>query len=186
MAALGAVGAGLQAAMLLARGRPEGLRYVEPGLAGARRSFWAVLVCLPLFAGLRFAGWTASASPAHACASDLFGYVIGWVGFAALSHSLVAMLGRERAWPRYIAAWNWCNVAQYVLLLIAAVPALFGAAAWLQQSAGLVAVGWAVWLEWYAARLTLGVGPLTAALLTGIDLLLGVVLGNLAATWSGS
>ena len=38
MAALAAMSAGLQAAMLLAQGRPEGLRYVEPGLDGARRS----------------------------------------------------------------------------------------------------------------------------------------------------
>lgn len=178
MAALGAVGAGLQAAMLLAQGRPEGLRYVEAGLDGARRSFWAVLICFPLFVAVRFTDWSMAPAPAHACAADLLGYVIGWSGFALASRPIVAWIGRDGRWPRFIAAWNWCNVVQYVLLLAAAVPGLLGAPTWLQQSAGLVGVGWAVWLEWYAARLTLAVGPLTAAALTGIDLLLGIALAN--------
>ena len=70
---------------------------------------------------------------------------------------------------------------QYVLLLVAVVPGLLGAPGWLQQAAGLVAVGWAVWLEWYAARLTLDVGPLPAAALTGLDLLLGAMLASAIA-----
>lgn len=181
MAALGAVGAGLQAAMLLAQGRPEGLRYVETGLDGARRSFWAVLVCVPLFVALRVPEWTGSAVSAHVWGVDLLGYLVGWLGFALLSRPLVAWIGREGRWPRYITAWNWCNVAQYVLLLAAAVPGFLGAPAWAQQSAGLVAVGWALWLEWYAARLTLEVGPLAAAALTGVDLLLGVALASITA-----
>ena len=178
MAASGAVGAGLQAAMLLAQGRREGLRYVEPGLAGARRSFWAALICLPPFAVLRIGDWLAAAAPAQLAAADLLGYVAGWAGYALLTRPLAGWLGRAEHWPRFVTAWNWCNVVQYTLLLVAAVPDWLGAPDWVRQTAGLIAIGWAVWLEWYAARLTLEVGALAAAALTGLDLLLGLALAS--------
>lgn len=178
MAAIGSVGAGLQAAMLLAQGRPEGLRYVEPGLAGARRSFWAALICLPLFAALRIADWSGSSQPAQLASADVLGFVVGWAGYALLSRPLVGWFGRAEHWPRFITAWNWCNVVQYLLLLAAALPGWFGAPEWARQAAGLIAIGWAVWLEWYAARLTLEVGPFVAAALVGLDLLVGVVLAT--------
>jgi hypothetical protein len=147
VAAFASVTAGLQTAMLLARGRPEALQHVEPGLDGARRSFWAAAVCLPLFVGLRIADWLGASLPLHAFTLDFFSYVAGWAGFALLSRPLVAAIGRAERWPRFIAAWNWCNVAQYVLLVLAAGPEWLGAPAWVDQSVGLIAVGWAVWLE---------------------------------------
>jgi hypothetical protein len=176
MVAIAALGAGLQAAMLLAQGRPEGLRYVEPGLAGARRSFWAAAICLPIFAALRVADWTAAAMPGHLGVADVLGYVVGWAAYALLTRPVVAWLGRTQHWPRFVTAWNWCNVVQYVLLLAAAVPGWLGAPEWTRQAAALIAIGWAIWLEWYAARLTLEVGPFAAAALTALDLLLGIVL----------
>jgi hypothetical protein len=185
MAALGSVSAGIQGAVLLAQGRPEGLRYVEPGLDGARRSFWAALICLPMFVALRYADWAHVALPAHVASLDVCGYLIGWVGFALLSRPLVTALGREARWTRFIAAWNWCNVVQYVLLLVATSPGLCGAPPWAQQSAGLIAIGWAVWLEWYAARLTLDAGPLAAAALTCVDLLIGLALSGAISTLVG-
>jgi len=175
VAALASVTAGLHAAVLLARGRPEALRYVEPGLDGARRSFWAVAVCLPLFAALRLADWLGGGAPVHAAALDLLGYVAGWAGFALLSRPLVAGLGRAEHWPRFIAAWNWCNLAQYVLLVLAAAPGWLGAPAWADQAVGLVGVGW-------AARLTLDVGKLAAAGLTAVDLLLGLALAGITGS----
>lgn len=186
LAALGSVGAGIQGAVLLAQGRPEGLRYLQPGLEGARRSFWAVLICLPMFIALRYVDWLHGPAPGHAGALDVFGYLIGWAGFALLSRPLAAAIGREGRWPGFIAAWNWCNVVQYVLLMAAAVPVLCGAPAWAGQTAGLVAIGWAVWLEWYAARLTLDTGPLAAAALTCLDLLIGLALSGAIATLLGS
>ncbi|SRR5579875_192211 len=185
LAALGSVGAGIQGAVLLAQGRRDGLRYVEPGLEGARRSFWAVLICLPMFAALRYAEWAHGPVPVHAGALDVLGYLIGWAGFALLSQPLAAAIGREGRWFGFIAAWNWCNVVQYVLLLAAAVPGLLGAPPWVRQTAGLVAIGWAVWLEWYAARLTLDVGPLAAAALTCLDLLIGLALSGAIAALLG-
>ena len=52
--------------------------------------------------------------------------------------------------------WNWCNVVQYLLLVLAGLPLLLGAPDWIDQTAGLVALGWALWLEWFAARVAAG------------------------------
>ena len=38
---------GLHAALLLARGRADGLRFVEADMAGAARSFWAMALAVP-------------------------------------------------------------------------------------------------------------------------------------------
>ena len=181
---LGAVTNGLQAAMLLARGRAEGLAYVESGMAGAARSFWAAAICLPAFVSLRLLDWADSGGPrdsGHAFTAELLGYVIGWAGFALLSRPLVAMLGRTARWPRFIAAWNWCNVAQYCLLMAACVPELAGAPAWAQQAAGLVALGWALWLEWYATRLALEIAPVQAAGLVMVDVVIEMVIAGVTA-----
>ncbi len=171
---------GLQGAFLLARGRPEGLCLVPVDLAGAGRSFWAAPAALPAFLCLRLLEWSADglpSAPLHALALDLATFVIGWAGFALLSHRLVGALGRSAYWPRFIAAWNWCNVVQYLLLLAAWLPQLLDAPSWVVQTGWLVAICWALWLEWFAARLALGGAPLAAAGLVGIDLGLGLLLG---------
>jgi len=176
-----AVGNGLQAAFLLARGRAEGMRHVETGLDGAARSFWAAAICLPAFLCLRLLDWVDGGPPlrvGHALAADLLGYVIGWVAFALLSRELARMLGRAESWPRFIAAWNWCNVAQYGLLVLAGLPDLFGAPGWVQQAAGLIALGWALWLEWYATRLALEIPVLPAIGLVVLDVVIGLVVAS--------
>jgi hypothetical protein len=177
MSAAGVVVSGLQAALLLARGRPEGMRYIDNDVRVAARSFWAAGVALPAFLCLRLLDWAAEGRPAHAAhawALDLLFYVIGWAGYAVLSRSAAAALGRAQHWPRFITVWNWCNVVQYLLLVLAAIPALLGAPDWLSETASVVAVGWALWLEWFAAKLVLGVPGVAAAMLVLLDLLVGL------------
>jgi hypothetical protein len=170
---------GLHAALMLARGRAEGLRHVEEGMAGAARSFSAMAICLPAFVCLRLLAWLGPGlppHPAHAFALDLLSYVIGWCGFAVLSHRLVGAMGMATRWPRFIALWNWCNVVQYLMLVAFSIPGLLGAPALLDQSAQLFALGWALWLEWFAFRLTLEIGVIPAAGLVTLDVAIGVVL----------
>ena len=169
---------GLQAALLLARGRPEGLRFVEADMAGAARSFWAAAVCLPAFVCLRLLAWTESGLPPHAgaCVRDrpaVLRHRLGRLRRAVAP--VVAALGRGRRWPRYIAAWNWCNVAQYSLL-VAAGSGLAWRAGLADQTCQLIALGWALWLEWFAARLALELPPLPAAGLVALDVALGLAL----------
>lgn len=173
--------AGVLGAFLLARGKPQGLALMEATPDGAWRSFTAAAICLPAFLALRLFGWGA-AMPAggtgRVLSAELIGYVIAWVAFALASLPLVRAWGREALWPRFISAWNWTNVVQYVALLAATLPAAFGAPAWLAQGAALAALGYAVWLEWFVARQALGVQPMQAAALVGLDLAIGLFLGG--------
>ena len=116
--------------------------------------------------------------PGHAWALDLLFYVIGWIGYAVLSRSLVAALGRSQHWPRFITVWNWCNVVQYLLLVIAGLPLLFGAPDWVDETAGLVALGWALWLEWFAARVALDVSGVAAVGMVVLDITIGLLLSG--------
>jgi hypothetical protein len=169
---------GLQAALLLARGRAEGVRNVEDDMAGAARSFWAAAICLPAFVCLRLLAWTSGGTPPHVehvFALDLLSYGIGWCGFAVLSHHLVSAMGLADRWPRSIALWNWCNVVQYLLLVVFSIPGLLSAPALLDQAAQLFGLGWALWLEWFAFRLTLGIGVLPAAGLVALDVAIGIL-----------
>ena len=178
-----AVTSGLQGALLLARGRADGVRYVEDDMAGAARSFWAMAICLPAFVCLRLLAWTETGVPSHAAhlfALDLLTYLVGWCGFAVLLHRLVASMGLTDRWPRCIALWNWCNVVQYLLLVVFSIPGLLGAPGLLDEALQLFALGWALWLEWFAFRLTLGIGVFPAAGLVALDVAIGVLLAAMS------
>ena len=108
---------------------------------------------------------------------------VGWCGFAVLSHRLVGAMGLAERWPRFIALWNWCNVVQYLLLVVFSIPGLLGAPALLDQAAQLFGLGWALWLEWFAFRLTLGIGVVAAAGLVALDVAIGVLLAAVAVAF---
>ena len=174
---------GLSGATLLARGRSDGLGRVQRDLDGAARSFWAIGISVPALVCMRLIDWKVSGTPpdpAHAIGLDLLIFLVGWLGFAVLTRSLVARIGRVHRWPGYIAVWNWCNVVQYVLMLLAAIPLLFHAPAPISEAAELVALGWALWLEWFATRLTLDVPALVAGAFVLLDLSLGLLLAAVA------
>ncbi|MEJ0016859.1 MAG: hypothetical protein WDN25_09860 [Acetobacteraceae bacterium] len=170
---------GLYAALLLARGRPEGLRLIDGGATATARSFWAMALCLPAFICLRLLAWAGGGMPpmpAGVVAMDLLTYGVGWCGFAVLSHHLVGAMGLGERWPRCVTLWNWCNVVQYWLLVVFSIPGLLGAPPLVDQAAQLFAGGWALWLEWFAFRLTLGVGVVAAIGLVVLDQAISVVL----------
>jgi hypothetical protein len=179
------IGSGLHAALLFARGRADAVHYVESDMAGATRSFWAIPVGLPAIVALRLMTWVESGLPPHAghvISLDLMGYVVGWLGFAWLSFHLVPMLGCAPRWPRFIAAWNWCNVIENLLLVLAGIPGLLGAPPMLDEVAQIFAVGWAPWIEWFAIRESLDTGGIAAALLVVLDQLIGLLLAAVSVT----
>ena len=102
-------------------------------------------------------------------------FLVGWLPFVWLSHHLAPRLQRQAQWPRFIAIWAYCSIIENTLVAIGALPG-----AWrtddLDQACQLVTIGWALWLEWYAIRLSLQVGAFTAAVLLVIDFSIGVVL----------
>jgi hypothetical protein len=184
MTAAASVFSGLQGALLLARGRAEGVGYVSDGMRAAARSFWAAVVCVPLFLAVLGLSWIESGSPAnppHAAALEFLAYVIGWTGYAVISRPIVTMMKRAQYWPRFIAVWNWCNVVQYAMLLMATLPGALGAPYWVSETTQLVGQGWALWLEWFAIRMALGVTGVQAGVVMAPDVLLGVALATIVA-----
>ncbi|WP_270937951.1 hypothetical protein [Falsiroseomonas oryzae] len=181
--------AGLAGAFLLGRGRPEGLALMEDTPAGAWRSFAAALVCLPAFLAIRLFAWAHLGMPpgglARALAAELIGYTLAWTAFALISLPLAQSWGRGADWPRFIAAWNWTNIVQYLVLLLLAVPGALGFPASIAQLLTFGGLAYAVWLEWFVARHALRLDGGRAAILVGVDLALGLFLGGLIRTLSG-
>ncbi|MEO9189961.1 MAG: hypothetical protein ABI224_08150 [Acetobacteraceae bacterium] len=174
---------GLSGAFMLARGRADGFARVQTDMAGAARSFWAAAIAVPALLAMRLIDWAVQGippAPGHALALELLVFIVGWSGYAVASRALVAAIGRADRWPGYIAVWNWCNVIQYALLLAASIPVLLRAPGPVQEVCELVALGWALWLEWFATRIALDVPGVAAAGLVGLDLSIGLLLSALA------
>ena len=170
-------------ALRLASGRPDGVERFGNDVRSATRSFWAAAVAFPIYAATVVLSWQQDRWPiavGHSAALETFIYLVSWAGYAVISHALLGALGLQQRWPRFIAVWNWVNVVQYILLLLAAVPGAAHAPAMFSETCLLVAQGWALWLEWYAIRLALEVSGLQAILVMAPDVLLGLFIAAFA------
>ena len=185
MNAVIAAGFGLRFAFKLACGKPDGVPLVEADRRGTGQSFLALLVCLPVVVAARALGWFGGIPPGalRALSRDMLVFGVSWLGFAALSWHLVPMVTDQKRWPRFIVAWNWCNVVENLLIVIGMVPGALGAPHVADQVAQVFTTGWALWLEWYAIRLTLAVGPLTALYLLVVDESIGLILSSVASAF---
>lgn len=191
------ISAGVQGAFLLARGRADGVLLMEESPQGAARSFWAAAICLPAFLALRFFAWAFPMDPPPAVlgeevgllrplVAELLGYAVAWMGFALASLPLAQSWGCGSRWPRFLCAWNWSNVVQYLVLLGVAAVSMLGLSMAAGQALGLVALGYALWLEWFAARSALQVSGARAAALVAVDLGIGLFLGGLVQRLSAA
>jgi hypothetical protein len=180
---------GIAAALLFARGKAIGMALIAPGMEGARHSFVAAFICLPVLLALRIFGWATQGAPPNGVmmglAAELIGYTLGWVAFALASRVLAQQAQRGGDWPRFIAAWNWSNLVQYALLIVLLLPALLGLPAWIGNALGLIAVGYAIWLEWFVTRVALNLPGVTAAMFVVLDLALGLFIGGVTARITG-
>lgn len=183
MNAVTAVTSGISAALRLARGRADGVLLVPGDRKNAARSFWAILFCVPSVVCRLLMSWAESgipAHPGHLLARELITFVLGWLIFVEASVWLAPMLGRAERWGRFVALWNWCNVIEGVLVVIGGLPGLFGVPPIVDQAAELIMIGWALWLEWYAICLGLGIGAFAAAWMVILDQAIGITLASLA------
>jgi len=187
MSVIGSVAAGIQGALLLARGRAEGVERVESDHAAAIRSFWAIPLCLPAVVCLKLLDWLASGTPANvplALGRYLLLFLVGWLLFVWVSHHMATMLNKQGLWPRFIAVWAYCSVIENILVALGGLPGALGAPSIVAQAAELFTVGWALWLEWYAIRHSLQVGPLTALVLVVVDFSIGMFMLSIGALFT--
>jgi hypothetical protein len=140
---------------------------------------------LPAFLALRLMAWSVGEAPgrgvAFALVAELIGYIFAWVGFALASLPMAQAAGRGKEWAHFLAAWNWGNVVQYLVLLALTVPAMLGLPAILAYGFGLAAFGYALWLEWFIAKEALKIAGGRALIFVLLDLLLGVFIGGFVA-----
>lgn len=150
---------------------------------GAGRSFWAAVLCLPLFVVLRFLLGEEPVT-ARLAGVEMIGFVGGWAAYALATLPLAKACGREALWPRFLASWNWVSLVQYaiIVLLSLVVEALPG---WLGQGAQLAGLGYALWLQWFATGLALQVPGRHAAGFVLLDLMIGLTISSVVADLAG-
>ncbi|PZW39828.1 hypothetical protein C8P66_12731 [Humitalea rosea] len=174
---------------MMARGRPEGLALLPSDGAGAWRSFRAMAICLPAFLALRLIGWEGGAPPGGlltGLVAETAAYVLAWSALLLGTLPIAEAAGAGPRWARFVAAWNWANVPQYAVLLVAIVlPGLLGLPEWFGQAATLAAFGWALWLEWWVAKTALGAGPGVALAIVAADVMIGLVVGGITEKLTG-
>ncbi len=175
---LGAAVNGLHAAFLLAKGRSDGIARLSSDPGDAARSFIAIVLAVPPIIALRLLTWSGDtgipADAARILAHDVMVYLVSWLAFAIVSSRVADKLGRAPLWPRFIVTYNWCNVVANTMVLAGAIPAVLGAPPVVDQLSQVVVTGWALWLEWYAVRLTLRTGPLLALYFVVLDQVIGM------------
>ncbi|MBR0654897.1 hypothetical protein [Plastoroseomonas arctica] len=178
------IGAGLRGATRLARGHADGLRDMESTPEGAGRSFWVAALCLPIFIALRLLDTDSAPASGRGFVAELIGYALSWVLFPLFARHLATSIGRAVQWPRYIAAWNWCNAIQYVLMLALTVPSLLGASPGFASAISLVVLGYGLWLGWFVARTALGIEGRNAAGFVLLDMALSLLIARVVMTLS--
>jgi hypothetical protein len=177
------VTSGLHAALRLARGRADGVVLVSGDRNTIIHSFWSIALCIPSVICRLLMSWAVSGlprDPGHSAAREVIVFVLGWLVFVEVTHRLAPIIGRTERWGRFIVLWNWCNVIEGVLVVVGGIPGTLGAPAIVDQAFELISIGWALWLEWYATRLALQVGPLAAASFVVLDQSIGIMLASLA------
>jgi len=188
MSALTSVAVGLAGAARLAFGKADGAVLVPGDRRTAVRSFWAIAFAVPSVLCRLLMAWAVEGfptDPGHQIGRELITFVVGWLLFVEATHRIAPLLGRAQRWPRFIALWNWCNVVEGVLVVLGALPDLMGAPPVVGQASVLITIGWALWLEWYATRLTLDVGIGVAIGFVALDQAIGVLLGVVAISLGG-
>jgi hypothetical protein len=163
--------------MLLDR---DAMRWFNRSVPGVWRSFWAGVLCYPGFLGLLWVRLTpadlAQSGLPHITLVETIGYVIGWTAYPLLALPFCRWLASEEQALGFVIAYNWSQVLQTAVLLlaeaIAGVAPTPDAAALLQLVVYVLLLGY----EWFIARIALDRGGLPATALVLLDVVLGAGL----------
>jgi hypothetical protein len=175
--------AGIRGALMLARGRPEGIMLMPLAADAAARSYWAVLFCLPLFMVIRLISGTVPLT-GRGVTAEVIGFVVGWAGYGLATLPMAIASGQGAFWPRFLATWSWVSLFQYcAIVVISLVAALMPD--WMGQGINLAGLGYLLWLQWFSTGLALRVGGRAAAGLVLLDLIIGFMLSGFVTGLAG-
>jgi hypothetical protein len=177
----------LVGALRLARADRGGLACFDRSLDGFWRSFRAAVIGYPLYLLLlamrvTVAEWQQSGGFIIVTVETI-GYVIGWVAFPLVMLVVTQRLGRAHRYFDFMVPYNWSQLPQSALFVLVGLVTESGAlgAAPAQAIEAAAAIAILVY-EWFIARVALDTTPGAAALVVLVDLVLGVLVSNVASS----
>ncbi|KAA2215150.1 hypothetical protein [Teichococcus oryzae] len=169
--------------LMLLRGNAAGAACFAPTREAALRSFRVAILCAPMFLVARLIARPEEAS-ARFLTAEITGFVASWPAYALAALVLCRFMGREALWPRWIAVWNWTNLAQYILMVTLLAFGLLVPEGWVLEAGSLMVIGYVLWLQWFSARAALEVTGFQAAAFVMLDLMVSLLLSGVVADLS--
>ncbi|MFO0295845.1 MAG: hypothetical protein ACK51F_21125 [Rhodospirillales bacterium] len=119
----------LYGAARLARGNPDGIRFIDTSRAGAARSFWAAGLALPValpLTLLRLSYFPPRADTLEIVAIEIIAYAVGWTAFPVIAHFAAQIAERGHRFTMLVATYNWASLFQICVLLVVTPVTLSG------------------------------------------------------------
>jgi hypothetical protein len=171
-------------ALRFAFGDRDALTYFDRSHDGFWRSFRAAFVSYPFYLILLLlrvpaSEWAASGG-ARIILVETIGYVILWVLFPLVMLPVCRALGRERRFFDLMVPYNWSQVPQSAVLVLAGLVVLSGGPA--LRILGFAAAYAMLAYEWFIVRVGLEASGLAAAAVVIVDVVLSFAVGEIAGS----
>ena len=182
----------LRGALLIFRGRSDGLRLLDVTVDGFWRSFGAILVAAPFYAADVIVDRATRSSAGETPDAVFFSvralaYLVDWFAFPLVIALLARPFGLGRNYVPYIVAYNWTSVV--IVALFAPVSVLTSVGAISPRTAGLLGLVLLIIAAHYrftVARLALQVPAATALGLVILELVLSLVIVQIFGRFTGA
>lgn len=176
--------AALYGAWRLLRFDPDGLHAYRADAEAFWQSFFAALIALPGYAvlvALHLGAQETAADWVSTAVLHGLAYVMSWTAFPLVTYYAAVNMDRAANWIGFVVALNWSKVLQmliYLPLVLVAKTGMFG-----QAGGGfLTLVGFVVVIvyQWFVTRSALDCPGPSAAGLTAVDVVLGLLITTMA------
>lgn len=174
---------GLYAAWRLFRRDAKAIELFDDTPSGVIKSFSCAAIVLPgygLILGFSLSMHESEAGLLALIIVNLSAYVAGWAAWPLAMHYIAPLIGRDDAYCRYIAAYNWSSGPYVMIVLFLHLPMIFGyAPPQFLTVVGLLALVIMLLYHQFVVRVALRIRPLGAAGLVVAEYLLGDLILSL-------
>jgi len=101
----------------------------DNSMSGVIKSFYCAIIVLPGYALILAVSATLRESETALIpfvAANFIAYVAGWAAWPLVMHYVAPLIGRDDAYCRYIAAYNWSSGPYILIVLLLHIPVAFG------------------------------------------------------------
>lgn len=175
---------GIYGAWRLAHGDRTGLTYFDSSIDGFWRSFGAAIVALPAYIALVLLGIASEQGPVNyggVFLVEAIAYIIDWFAFPLAAVYVTEWMDKRDRYTRLIVALNWARVLEAAVML----PAVLVATIVPNGPFAFIPVAMFVAIlvyHWWVIRTSMDVSGAEAALVTVINLIIGII----TALWARS